>query len=99
MTNKEANESWIPNWPKYQLSAVLFLLHMLEMTLFNIWVSFERAFGRQPGNHQEETEQKLLSTSSPLVAVETRPVMESRRVGEGRESVLGGGVVAAGSDR
>lgn len=60
---------------------------------------FESTFGRQPGSYQEEAEQKLLSASSPLVAVETQAVMESRKVGEGRETALRGERVGtAGSD-
>lgn len=41
---------------------------------------FESAFGWQPATYQADTEQKLLSASSLLVAVETQTVMESRRV-------------------
>lgn len=52
------------------------------MTIFNmLW--FERISGQQPESYQEESEQKLLSASSVLVAVETRAVMESRRIVEG----------------
>lgn len=41
---------------------------------------FESAFGWQPATYQADTEQKLLSASTLLVAVETQTVMESRRV-------------------
>lgn len=52
---------------------------------------FERTFGQQPETYLQETEQKLLSTSLALVAVETSAVMESRIVGEGWEIALKGG--------
>lgn len=41
---------------------------------------FEIALGQQPANHQEDAEQKLLSASLLLVAIETQAMMESRRV-------------------
>lgn len=41
---------------------------------------FEIALGQPPANHQEDAEQKLLSTPLLLVAIETQAMMESRRV-------------------
>lgn len=69
---------------------VLFLLHMLEITLFNICAGLRADLVSSQGSIRRRLNRNFCLRLSPLVAVETRAVMESRRVREGWETALRG---------
>lgn len=53
---------------------------LLKITPFDVCFILKLALGRRPASRQEDAEQKLLSAPLLLVAIETRAMMESRRV-------------------
>lgn len=55
-------------------------LFVFEITAFDVCFILKLLLVSQPANHQEDAEQKLLSASLLLVAIETQAMMESRRV-------------------